>query len=84
MKKSQFAGRVQGLKDEKRSVDIGFNSAVSTLELIRGKIKDMSLAIDKLKNPGKYIEDKKRNLSPKRRAGSNKRTRKSIKILSNK
>lgn len=84
MKRSQFNSRVQGLKDEKRNVEIVFNSAVSTLELMKGKIKDMNLAIDKIKNPAKYVEEKKRNLSPKRRNGSKQRSRKSIKIISNK
>jgi hypothetical protein len=81
MKRSQFNNRIQGLKDEKRSADINYNSAVSTLELIKGKIKEMNLAIDKIKNPAKYIEEKKRNASPNRRTLSKQRTRKSFKAL---
>ena len=84
MKKSQYNIRIQGLKDEKRGVDILYNSAVSTLELMKGKIKDMSLTIDKIKNPAKYVEEKKRNFSPKRRTGSKQRSRKTIKVISNK
>lgn len=84
MKRSQYNIRVQGLKDEKRGVEIVYNSAVSTLELMKGKIKDMNLAIDKIKNPAKYVEEKKRNISPKRRTGSKQRSRKTIKVISNK
>lgn len=75
MKRAQLNNRIQQLKDEKRIADINFNSAVNTLELMRGKIKEMMTAIEKIKNPSKFQEEAKK-LSPKRR-----RTKKSTKKL---
>lgn len=75
MKRAQLNNRIQQLKDEKKIADINFNSAVNTIELMRGKIKDMAVEMEKIKNPQKFQEEAKKT-SPKRR-----RTKKATKKL---
>lgn len=60
MKRNQFIYILDGLKINNKDVQIGYNSAVSSLEIVKAKINAMTSEIDRIRNPGKYVEEKKK------------------------
>ena len=60
MKRIQSNSVISEYQTTKKNSEIHYNSAVQSLDLMRSKIKSMTLEIDKLKNPQKYIEENKK------------------------